>query len=425
MSTYSLTHLSDQILLDGLSALLADDRQTAAALLAYIAEVDARKLYLPAACPSMHAYCVRVLHLAEDAAYKRITVARTARRFPVIFAALADGRLHLSAVGLLVPHLTEDSADELIAAASHRSKAEIALLLAQRYPRPDLPTTLHPLPAPALSVELAPGRVAAAPPPTTTVVPLAPQRFALQLTIDQATQDKLVRAQALLRHQLPSGDLVQVVDRALDALLDDLERKKFAATPRPRAGTARSKARNARHIPNDVKRAVHARDGEQCSFVSEDGERCTSRSFLEFDHVDPVALGGQATVDGTRLLCRAHNQFAAECTFGTDFMQARRAQAAMEADVILGLCGLGWSTADARRAVAQSAHLPATTLEKRLVAALAVLCPRSATRCSDGATVAAWAQLAVGPAPTSRKHCVAALSLPLRLPVDFLVEDSS
>ncbi len=390
MSTYSLKHLSDQILLDHLAALLAEDRKTAATLLAYIAEVDARQLYLPAACPSMHVYCVRVLHLAEDAAYKRITVARTARRFPAIFVAIADGRLHLSAVGLLAPYLTEDSADELIAAASHRTKAEIALLLAERYPRPDRPASLHSVPASAPPDGLAPGRVAGAPPPTTKVVPLAPQRFALELTIDQSTQDKLLRAQALLRHQLPSGDLAQVVDRALDSLLDDLERTKFAATPRPRAATARSTARSARHIPNDVKRAVHARDGEQCSFVSDEGVRCTSRSFLEFDHVDPVALGGQATVATVRLLCRSHNQYAAACTFGTDFMQARRAQAAMEADVILGLCGLGWSTSDARRAVALSAQLPATTLEQRLIAALAVLHPGSANRCSDGPTVAAW-----------------------------------
>jgi hypothetical protein len=61
-------------------------------------------------------------------------------------------------VVLLAPHLTDETADELIAAASHRSKAEIELLLAQRAPRPDVPQLLHALPAPAASVEqLAPG----------------------------------------------------------------------------------------------------------------------------------------------------------------------------------------------------------------------------------------------------------------------------
>ena len=45
----------------------------------------------------------------------------------------------------LAPHLTDENVDELIAAASHRSKAEIELLLAHRSPRPDVPTLVQPL----------------------------------------------------------------------------------------------------------------------------------------------------------------------------------------------------------------------------------------------------------------------------------------
>src|SRR5206468_1652752 len=101
-------------------------------------------------------------------------------------------------------------------------------------PRPDVPTQLEPQPAPAGSPlpQLAPGPPPAAPPVTTKVTPLAPERFALQLTIDQATQEKLMRAQALLRHQVPSGELAQVLDLALDALLATLARDKLGATVR-------------------------------------------------------------------------------------------------------------------------------------------------------------------------------------------------
>src|SRR6266571_9479183 len=135
MCIYSLSHLSDSALLRDLAALVARDRATTARLLAHIAEVDARRLYLPAAYPSMFAYCVHELRLSEDAAYKRIQAARVARQFPVIFEALADGRLHLTGVGLLAPYLTAENADELLAAAAHKSKAEIKQLLAQRFPR--------------------------------------------------------------------------------------------------------------------------------------------------------------------------------------------------------------------------------------------------------------------------------------------------
>ena len=121
MSAYSLSHLTDRDLLQRLARLVAQDRATTAALLAHLAEVDARKLYLPAAYPSMHEYCVHELRLSEEAAFKRIHAARTARRFPALFAAVADGRLHLSAVIMLAPHLTEATADELLAAASSDS----------------------------------------------------------------------------------------------------------------------------------------------------------------------------------------------------------------------------------------------------------------------------------------------------------------
>jgi hypothetical protein len=129
---------------------------------------------------------------------------------------------------------------------------------------------------------------------------------------------------------------------------------------------------------------VHARDGEQCSFVSEDGDRCTERGFLELDHIVAVARGGQATVANIRLVCAAHNQYQADRTFGAAFMQARRARAEMEADVILGLRGLGWTAADARRAVSESANASATTIEDRMRAALAVLHARYISRCSEG-----------------------------------------
>jgi hypothetical protein len=147
-SRYALSHLADQALLDDLSSLVTMDRQTTAALLAHIAEVDARKLYLPAACSSMHGYCVRVLRLSENGAFKRIAAARAARRFPILFDAIADGRLHLTSVVMLAPHLTGDSADELVAAATHRSKAELERLLAERSPRPDWPERVQALPAP-------------------------------------------------------------------------------------------------------------------------------------------------------------------------------------------------------------------------------------------------------------------------------------
>ena len=45
---------------------------------------------------------------------------------------------------------------------------------------------------------------------------------------------------------------------------------------------------------------------------------------MQYDHIDPYAKGGEATVGGIRLLCRAHNQYEAERTFGVEFMRHKR-----------------------------------------------------------------------------------------------------
>ena len=76
--------------------------------------------------------------------------------------------------------------------------------------------------------------------------------------------------------------------------------------------------------PAHVKRAVWERDRGQCTFIGETGRRCSARSLLEFDHIDEVARGGEATTDRMRLRCRGHNQFTAEQTFGAEFMERKR-----------------------------------------------------------------------------------------------------
>jgi hypothetical protein len=112
MRDYRLTHLRDEVLLHDLAGLIVQDRAITATLLAHIAEVDARNLYAPAGFASMFAYCVGELRLSEDAAAKRIQAARAARRFPLLLETVAEGRLHLSGICLLAPHLTEENAAE-------------------------------------------------------------------------------------------------------------------------------------------------------------------------------------------------------------------------------------------------------------------------------------------------------------------------
>ena len=347
-SISQLSHLSDHAVLSGLKHAVQQDRVTTAQLLSYLSETDARKLYLPLGYDSMHAYCVRELCMSEDIAFKRIRVARVARRFPRVLEAIASGRLTLSAVVALAPHLTEHTAD-LLDAAGHKTNAQVEVLLAERFPQPDMATLLIAGTSAAVmapsTTTLPSSQLAVRPPVPCTrpesgiskeplrafqrFTPLSPGRVGLQLTLPQTTHDKLRRAQELLGHAVPTGAIAEVIDRALDALLSELERRRFAKTERPRESTPpRShESANVRQIPASVRRAVHERDRGQCTFMSAGGRRCESRVRIEFDHVVPIARGGGSTVENLRLLCRAHNQHVAERELGANYMKGRREKA--------------------------------------------------------------------------------------------------
>jgi len=62
----------------------------------------------------------------------------------------------------------------------------------------------------------------------------------------------------------------------------------------------------------------------RCTFTDEDGRRCGETGALEFDHLDGFARTRLHQADRIRLLCRAHNQHAAEKMYGRAFMERAR-----------------------------------------------------------------------------------------------------
>ncbi len=213
-----------------------------------------------------------------------------------------------------------------------------------------------------------------------TIEPLSPTRYRVELTVSVEIKAKLERIKDLMRHRNPAGDLEIVLDASLDLLLAKLERERLGKTSRARrakcaepnttaaehdaggsaitdavaaspagrgsvdcadaeattnaavaaAHGARAKQggddapkMGRRHIPREVRREVFARDGEQCSYVDAEGNRCPARALLELDHVHPKALGGTDDAANLRVRCRAHNQHHAEQVFGRQHVASR------------------------------------------------------------------------------------------------------
>jgi len=311
----SPTQLTNTELLAEVKRLAQCERETTATLVAHLIEVEKRDLFHAEGCSSMFVYCTEVLRFSEAAAYKRLRAARAARRNPQILEDLASGALNLSSIKLLAPHLDLQSGAELLAASRHKSKREVEKLVRERFPLADVPATVRKLPAPASAVtgEPTPALPAAASPPQ-VVAPLAPERYKVQFTASEAARLNLRRAQDLLRHRIPNGDIAQLFELALTVLVEQLEKQKFAATDRPRA--SRGVMAGSRVIPAEVKRVVWKRDGGRCAFIGDNGRRCSETGLLEFHHIEAFGVGGEATIENVALRCRAHNQFEARLEFG-------------------------------------------------------------------------------------------------------------
>jgi hypothetical protein len=142
------------------------------------------------------------------------------------------------------------------------------------------------------------------------VRPLAPERYHVSFTANAETIAKLRAAQDLLGHAIPSGEVAQVIDRALTLLVADLTRRKAAATRRPQP--AKKRTEDCRSIAAAVRRVVWKRDGGGCAFVASDGHRCGTSRRLEFHHVRPFAESGKGTVANIELRCAAHNRHEAD-----------------------------------------------------------------------------------------------------------------
>lgn len=403
----NLDHLSDGDLLSRMPALVLAEHAAVADVVEHLVEIDRRRLYLEQACPSLYAFCLERLGYSEDAALKRIRVARLAAQLPCVLDELRSGAIQLTGLLLLAPHLNEDNAEALLTEARGKSRSKLEQLLARWFPRPDAAPSVQLLGAGA--GQGAGGTATGAVPsgPTTSLIrpgannfmprpklkPLSAERYLVQFTASAELYAKLERASELLSHSVPNGDLPELVERAIDALIErELKRRTGAGKPRKR----RAQKPDSRHIPVEVEREVRERDGNQCTFTDAQGRRCQERRFLTIEHRVPFALGGQPTVENLCLLCKGHNAHTARQVFGEAFIAKKRAQGAARAEspdpevpakpdliakVGFALCKMGFRQRDVREALTVLRREPAELeAEPLLRAALNLLTPAAQSR---------------------------------------------
>jgi 5-methylcytosine-specific restriction endonuclease McrA len=160
--------------------------------------------------------------------------------------------------------------------------------------------------------------------------PLTADLRRLHMTVSKRFIEKLEAAKDALSHSHPGAEVEAILEAGLDLVIERAAKRRGCARPKactrpeaeshsrsvkaekkpPAVGRSREGVSNSRHIPAAVKREVWIRDGGRCQFQLESGERCGSTHRVQFDHVRPVALGGESTVGNLRLACAAHNVLA-------------------------------------------------------------------------------------------------------------------
>ncbi len=332
-----LVKLKDSQLLEKFSVLVRQEREIVSEVIVHLSEIDRRKLYAGEGYSSLFSYCVEKYHYSESEAFLRIQASRLSQSFPEVLKLLREGRLTLTTLKMISPYLTQENKNVVFEKIQQKSKRDIEQVLADLFPQEEeILDSIRNLPLPK-EVQSAQNLTRSG---TSTlskirakgvVKPITSQRVKIELSASESLAKKIQRAKELLKHKYPEGKLEDILNEALELFLEkkDPERKilkqekkeilRTEPAPAKEGGSQNATQNKTRYIPQEMKLQVWKRDEGQCRYESSAGRRCEERAGLELDHIEPFALGGNSTPENLRLLCRVHNQWRAEKTFGKNF----------------------------------------------------------------------------------------------------------
>lgn len=311
--------LNDKQLVNKIKFLISEERKNISAQIVILKEIKSRNLAIAMGYPSLLEFCVQELGLTKDQAWKRSQAAGAIAREPALFQMLKTGQTSLSSLAVVSAKLSEKTAEEIKAFLPQKSKREVEAFVSNLNrdgTRENRKQTVK------------------------VVLNLEPQVL-----------DKLDKARRLLKQNRINVSQEDVLEQALDLLLEKKDPVKKAERARKREESNLSAARrklkaktdpakeeekkkgpapeqveskagfveNGRYIPAKIRHGVFSRSDQRCSFRSESGRRCKETRALQIDHIKMYCHGGEHKADNLRLVCPAHNRFLAEKALGGMF----------------------------------------------------------------------------------------------------------
>lgn len=353
-----LQQMKDNDLNLGLLKMVQQERKLTSQILDFLKEVEDRKLFAKRGYSSLFAYCTEYLGYSESAAQRRISAMRLIKEVPQVKENITSGELNLSNVAKVAQFFRQEKKIHqkvytpkekvnILENLKGKTQKEAEIELIQISPRPFQDVDKER----AISVDVT----------------------ELRMTLDQETMKKLNRLREL-KPGLKTQELLNwMLTRCLKQV-DPMEKPTRPTQPhKPKTSDqpkklpkksppqrlcenfqyeslqAQDKKDSSQNVPQSqdtldlsqnapqsqdknsnqsspqplrqklsqaVKREVWERAQGCCQFKDHrSGRECQSRAGLEIDHVQPLSLGGDDSLENLRLLCRQHHKLFTEDSF--------------------------------------------------------------------------------------------------------------
>ena len=333
----SLKQMKDPELLAATQRLVREERAVATQVLRHLQEIEVRKLYADLKCGSLFEYAVRELGYSEGAAHRRIQAMRLLREIPEVAAKIESGALNLSNISQAQSFFREQTRAEPMRAFGAEQKKQILAQLEQKSARE------------GQRILLAIGGPTALPRERERII--TPTHSEVSFILSDDLKSQLTEVRALLGPKGARFSLAELVAEMARLSCERLAEKRFGkrrvrevaavakSTSDRRCDTAVTKSTsNARlesaaavTLPSDARGSVVAATSTPAAHDSDVGnavrtrnryvstsvkhaiwqraqgrcEHCGSQHQLNYDHIQPFALGGGSDAGNIKLLCQS------------------------------------------------------------------------------------------------------------------------
>lgn len=295
MNSVNIKSMSDDLLIERVEYLVRRERELMECLIWHLQEIQDRKLFIAMGFTSLFECLVKHFKYSEAVAYSRISALKILNAVPEATQALNAGEVNITTLSLAQSFIRkqEKETGEAVSAEQkvqylnsikNKSVQEARQILASINPVLELPQD--------------------------KIAYLDSDHAQLQAVVGKSVLEKIEKLKSLISHENLDPSYNELLNLALDAAIEKVEKKKglLGKLNQPQVRTTRGfSIKSSRYISRGVKQVVHQRSEGRCEHVSSEGERCSSRFQLQFDHMTAFSKGGGSELRNIQHLCRVHN----------------------------------------------------------------------------------------------------------------------